>query len=641
MRIRKAFISFLTLLLVLIPFGVFAQPVKNQISYVSLGDSLAAGMLYDRSPSKGYVGVITNELKYLGYTVTEKNLGVPGFTTSDVLEVVRESDELPEHADLVTISAGANDLLSGLDIEKITSYDPNKIIQAWEEFLSRNVKTFNDFNDNMVQFNFILGEVNSQLEPIFNELEQIKDNEIEQAINHYDQNFDNVDAKQEEIDTVSREALNALAELDLESMPNINQHLKEVNTYIENMMDAITILKNHPLLDEDEQIIEDIMGKFTDAQTILQDNSEMITSLVSLAKELKKLLQEADEFDAILRDLEAKINKVGNNMIQIIQEVKQRYPEAKVYVMGYYNALPYLSENTQGFTVPLIQGLNNAIKIAANHTGVTYISTFERFEGNYETYLPNPADIHPSEAGYRALADAYLDEIVKSFPEVEIPEEVEVNLGETIQVYPGQNITIKGTNVQILIPATIEPGTMLTVTSTDEEVLTKVKNLKAVGAVLHFNFEYPVYATSLEMKNENVDHLFTLTFGYEHDSDEVAIYHFNEAADQWEKVGGQVNKETKEVSVQVEHFSNYGVFAEVTEQPPEKDEEGSDDEMVEEDEETKVVIQDGEKPNESKETSRLLPKTATNLFNIMIVGSVLIGIGIAIYVIAHRRKQLN
>lgn len=83
-------------------------------AYVAIGDSLAAGQTPNRAIDSGYSDLIAQELtRNQPLAFYSKDLAFPGFTTGDVLESI-ESDEAKEllgQANIITVSAGANDLL--------------------------------------------------------------------------------------------------------------------------------------------------------------------------------------------------------------------------------------------------------------------------------------------------------------------------------------------------------------------------------------------------------------------------------------------------------------------------------------------------------------------------------------------------
>lgn len=99
--------------LFLVPLQTSAQ-VFGPISYVALGDSLAAGQTPKREIDTGYSDLIAQEIgRNQPLAFYSKDLAFPGFTTSDVLERVQSNEAKPllQNANVITISAGANDLL--------------------------------------------------------------------------------------------------------------------------------------------------------------------------------------------------------------------------------------------------------------------------------------------------------------------------------------------------------------------------------------------------------------------------------------------------------------------------------------------------------------------------------------------------
>ncbi|MEC5423131.1 GDSL-type esterase/lipase family protein [Virgibacillus sp. C22-A2] len=132
--------------------------------------------------------------------------------------------------------------------------------------------------------------------------------------------------------------------------------------------------------------------------------------------DMEKLMNGSSEDQLeVIKAAEAAINGVVVNLGSIIGEINQVNPEASIFVMGYYNAMPYLVD-MQDLVIQLIAGLNQGIKAAAE-TGAYYVPIFDVFHGNYEEYLPNPENIHPNEAGYKAIADVFLNYIVADLGE--------------------------------------------------------------------------------------------------------------------------------------------------------------------------------------------------------------------------------
>ncbi|WP_235318402.1 SGNH/GDSL hydrolase family protein [Planococcus sp. CAU13] len=91
-----------------------AAEVKIPAVYIALGDSLAAGQTPASEIDAGYADLIAQELsRNQPVALFSKDLAFPGFTTADVLERIKEEEaqELLAAANIITLSAGANDLL--------------------------------------------------------------------------------------------------------------------------------------------------------------------------------------------------------------------------------------------------------------------------------------------------------------------------------------------------------------------------------------------------------------------------------------------------------------------------------------------------------------------------------------------------
>lgn len=98
----------------LVLFLLFATEAAAKEIYIPIGDSLAAGQTPYREIDTGYTDLIARQLAFSGqlgeYT---KELTFPGYTVADVINRIEQEDAraLLVNATLITISAGANDLL--------------------------------------------------------------------------------------------------------------------------------------------------------------------------------------------------------------------------------------------------------------------------------------------------------------------------------------------------------------------------------------------------------------------------------------------------------------------------------------------------------------------------------------------------
>ncbi|MFG6496189.1 GDSL-type esterase/lipase family protein [Fictibacillus sp. UD] len=126
------FLSFFLLIFSLTPLTVSANSSKQSaINYVSLGDSLAAGITPYKSIGPGYPHYLTELLKSQG-NVNPSYFGVPGYTSSDVIQDLTDPSR-PNHnpmkkalrkAHIVTIDIGAIDVLAKMQAgQQITHAD--------------------------------------------------------------------------------------------------------------------------------------------------------------------------------------------------------------------------------------------------------------------------------------------------------------------------------------------------------------------------------------------------------------------------------------------------------------------------------------------------------------------------------------
>ncbi|WP_226675744.1 S-layer homology domain-containing protein [Rossellomorea aquimaris] len=112
---------------------VSAEEQTKVINYISLGDSLAAGVTSDGELGDGYSDMVSaalNEKHLLGSFT--KEFAYPGLTSQQVLETLDNSNlqEKLKSADVVTISSGANDFLNNVTMtENGPQFDMKKLIE--------------------------------------------------------------------------------------------------------------------------------------------------------------------------------------------------------------------------------------------------------------------------------------------------------------------------------------------------------------------------------------------------------------------------------------------------------------------------------------------------------------------------------
>ncbi|MER2029445.1 MAG: SGNH/GDSL hydrolase family protein [Solibacillus sp.] len=105
------------------------------------------------------------------------------------------------------------------------------------------------------------------------------------------------------------------------------------------------------------------------------------------------------------------LNEVRTQMGELLSLINAKAPKATVYVLGYY--FPYASvhkEQAEG-AVEAVQLLNTILKQETEAAGYRFVDVYEAFDQQRTTYLPNVADVHPNQLGYRIMAN----EMLKSY----------------------------------------------------------------------------------------------------------------------------------------------------------------------------------------------------------------------------------
>ncbi|ARD48233.1 hypothetical protein SporoP33_08330 [Sporosarcina sp. P33] len=116
------------------------------------------------------------------------------------------------------------------------------------------------------------------------------------------------------------------------------------------------------------------------------------------------------------QELQASMMKTGMNTQKILAKIYALNPDVKVYVMGYYNPFPYVKPQHQPLVNQLVLTLNDTIKKGLTGTSAVFVETAKQIAENPQVYIPNPKNIHLSEAGYQVVADLFHKSLVENYP---------------------------------------------------------------------------------------------------------------------------------------------------------------------------------------------------------------------------------
>jgi len=262
-------------------------------------------------------------------------------------------------------------------------------------------------------------------------------------------------------------------------------------------------------------------------------------------------------------------------------------------------------------------------------------------------------DDHISQASIDKMVDKLKKAIIIFDESVNEPnpgdqKPMEVKIGKPTKVEAGMVVSIEEGQTQIVLPEDLPKGTILTV----KNVNLISHDLVEAGDVYEFIVIYPD-------GTESEGH-FRLMMGYDQENftaEDVNIYYYNEVSKEWEKQDGKLDDTY--ITLDVPHFSIYGVFAkEVPDADRDEDKGQNDGQHNDEDkdqneehnndegetEDTNVVekpVEDGNKEDSDKDAEKSgneIPKTATSIYNWLLMGVILLTLGGAIALRVHRKK---
>lgn len=132
------------------------------------------------------------------------------------------------------------------------------------------------------------------------------------------------------------------------------------------------------------------------------------------ANDVLKLLNrdEAGGMQFDVQQIAKAIGQVATNYDAILKRIAQLNPTADVFMMGYYNPFPYIKEYEDEFNL-LVSMMDGAIMQVAEDNAAYFVKVADIVASNTELYLPNPQNIHLSEAGYEVVAQAFAEPVLE------------------------------------------------------------------------------------------------------------------------------------------------------------------------------------------------------------------------------------
>lgn len=110
------------------------------------------------------------------------------------------------------------------------------------------------------------------------------------------------------------------------------------------------------------------------------------------------------------------LTNAGNNYVQIMSGIRKLNPDATIFLMGYYNSFYAYPKEQQDAVSYVMTELNKGIEKIAIASGSGFVPTYDAIAANYQVNLPNPFDVHPSQAGYQVIANEFWKQIKMTIP---------------------------------------------------------------------------------------------------------------------------------------------------------------------------------------------------------------------------------
>jgi lysophospholipase L1-like esterase len=118
------------------------------------------------------------------------------------------------------------------------------------------------------------------------------------------------------------------------------------------------------------------------------------------------------EYKKVKPNVNFTLNSIQLNLSQVISEINKINPSSKIYIIGYYNLLPFdISSNSEQFKDDFGE-LNGLLEKISKKYHVEFVEIEILFKDNYSNYLPVVGDVHPNELGHKLIASKALEYII-------------------------------------------------------------------------------------------------------------------------------------------------------------------------------------------------------------------------------------
>jgi len=446
--LRVLFLLVIILYVVHTPRIVSAtEDSKDNITYIAIGDSLTEGLLDSRilSDSGGYYEYLVEALHFKGYEVDSANFAKSGATSTEINAQLKNVKDYPSSVDILTVSVGLNDLKPHLypisdktfkeDVAKahavLNLFQDN--IDDTKEFVDESKNTFISIEEELPLLNKAIDQTIEELET---NTDVASSENIDDIITTLKDLSADIEEQQENINDTTKQLTFKSKDIDDEKIDTLQddikssyKKIKKWNRYASSILKDISkqevpdeLEEVQDSLGEVEEHLGTLIFMITSGQSQLKDSYQALHIMSETYEKVPAAQSVIDDgvdlIDKAFSNAHGELMSIEQNIHTIIDNAQEINPEVDIYILGYYNTKPYMSQGLQERMVELITDLNDTIESTTLEDKVTFVPSYDAFDKRYEELLPNQNDIHPNQAGYQVIAEQFIVALNDNYPYV-------------------------------------------------------------------------------------------------------------------------------------------------------------------------------------------------------------------------------
>lgn len=420
---------------------------NNNITYIAIGDSLTEGLLESRilSDSGGYYEYLVEALHSKGYDVQSANFAKSGATSTEINAQLKDVKDYPSNVDILTVSVGLNDLKPHLYpiSDKTFKEDVAKahtVLNLFQENIDDTKEFVDEAKNTFISIEEELPLLSTAIDHTIEELETNTDvtssKNIDETITMLKELSADIEEQQENINETTKQLTFKGKDIEDEEIDTLQEdikssykEIKKWNRYTSSILKDISkqeipdeLEEVHDSLEEVEEHLGALIFMVTSGQSQLKDSYQSLHTMSETYEKVPAAQSVIDDgvdlIDKAFSNAHGELLSIEQNIYTIIDNAQEINPDIDIYILGYYNTKPYMSQGLQERMVELITALNETIESTTQEDRVNYVPSYDAFDNRYEELLPNQNDIHPNQAGYQVIAEQFIIALNDNYPYV-------------------------------------------------------------------------------------------------------------------------------------------------------------------------------------------------------------------------------